>query len=150
MTVVRHQLSLRTLPVRAFDSRAQGFSPPLARQRSSCPPPSPNLVRTHPVENYQALTVLPASRMPPPARRAPNWSSEERGAHLEIPSSDNHTAAASQSTGRIAKAASYGCISRGTSHGLSLFLEASPWLESLTILRLRSSRSPCSGSLTTG
>ena len=35
---------------------AQGFSPPLARQRSSCPPPSPNLVRTHPiVEYYQAL-----------------------------------------------------------------------------------------------
>ena len=55
MTMVRHQLSLRNLPVRAFDSRAQGFSPPLARQRSSCPPPSPNLVRTHPIENYQAL-----------------------------------------------------------------------------------------------
>ena len=42
--------------VTACDSRAQGFSPPLARQRSSCPPPSPNLVRTHPiVEYYQAL-----------------------------------------------------------------------------------------------
>ena len=48
--------SLRNLPVQACDSRAQGFSPPLARQRSSCPPPSPNLVRTHPiVEYYQAL-----------------------------------------------------------------------------------------------
>ena len=56
MTVVRDQLSLRNLPVQACDSRAQGFSPPLARQRSSCPPPSPNLVRTHPiVEYYQAL-----------------------------------------------------------------------------------------------
>ena len=39
--VVRDQLFPQNLPVRAFDSRAQGFSPPLARQRSSCPPPSP-------------------------------------------------------------------------------------------------------------
>ena len=38
-----------------FDSRAQGFSLPLARRRSSCPPPSPNLVPTHPIEHYQAL-----------------------------------------------------------------------------------------------
>ena len=30
------------------DSRAQGFSTPLGRRRSSFPPPSPNLVRTHP------------------------------------------------------------------------------------------------------
>ena len=36
----------------AGDSRAQGFSPPLARRRSSCPPPSPNLVRTHPIDHY--------------------------------------------------------------------------------------------------
>ena len=50
---VRDQLFLRNLPVRAIDSRAQGFSPPLARQRSSCPPPSPNLLRTYPIENYQ-------------------------------------------------------------------------------------------------
>ena len=34
--------SLRNLPVCAFDSRAQGLSPPLARQRSSRPPPSPS------------------------------------------------------------------------------------------------------------
>ena len=34
---------------------AQGFSTPLARRRSSCPPPSPNLVRTHPIEHYRAL-----------------------------------------------------------------------------------------------
>ena len=53
MTVVRDQLFPQN---QACDSRAQGFSPPLARQRSSCPPPSPNLVRTHPiVEYYQAL-----------------------------------------------------------------------------------------------
>ena len=54
-TVVRNQFFLRKLPVRAFDSRAQRFSTPLARRRSSCPPPSPNLVRTHPIERYQAL-----------------------------------------------------------------------------------------------
>ena len=33
----------------------KGFSPPLARRRSSCPLPLPNLVRTHPIEHYQAL-----------------------------------------------------------------------------------------------
>ena len=42
----------KTSRFHAFDSRAQGFSPPLARQRSSCPPPSPNLVLTHPIEHY--------------------------------------------------------------------------------------------------
>ena len=55
MTVLEISFSLRNLPVQACDSRAQGFSPPLTRQRSSCPPPSPNLVRTHPIEYYQAL-----------------------------------------------------------------------------------------------
>ena len=43
---------LRNLPIRAFDSRAQGFSTRLARRRSSCPPPSTNLVRIHPVEEH--------------------------------------------------------------------------------------------------
>ena len=39
--------------------------------------------------------MLPASRVPPPSRRAPNWGSG-RGAHLGTPSSSaNHTAAAS-------------------------------------------------------
>ena len=61
--------SLRIFPVRAFDSRAQGFSTPLARRRSSCPPPSPNLVRTHQIERYKALrdsTLLSlACRHPP-------------------------------------------------------------------------------------
>ena len=70
--------SLRNLPVQACDSHAQGFSPPLARRRSSCPPPSPNLVRIHPTERYQALRdSAPASLVPPPSRRAPNWGSEE-------------------------------------------------------------------------
>ena len=47
--------SLRNLPVRAFNSRAQGFSTLLARRGSSCPPPSSNLVYTYPIERYQAL-----------------------------------------------------------------------------------------------
>ena len=51
--------SLRDLPVRDFDSRAQGFSTPLARRRSSCPPSSPNLVRAHPIERCCALSGFP-------------------------------------------------------------------------------------------
>ena len=91
----------------AFDSRAQGFSPPLARRRSSCPPPSPNLVRTYPIEHYQALcdSASCLSR----AATLPKGTKSEfgRGAHLGTPSSANHTAAASQQTGRIANAASW-------------------------------------------
>ena len=106
------QLSLRNFPVRAFDSRAQGFSPPLTRRRSSCPPPSPNLVRTHPIENYQALrdSAPCLSR----AATLPKATKLElgRGAHLKTPSSANHTAAASQPTGRVAKAASWLHLSR--------------------------------------
>ena len=112
MAVVRHQLSLRNLPVRAFGSRAQGFSPSLVRQRSSCPPPSPNLVRTHPIENYQALRDSAPSLSR--AATLPKGSKLElgRGAHLETPSSANHTAAASQPAGQIAKAASWLYLSR--------------------------------------
>ena len=78
MTVVRHQLFLRNLPVQACDSRAQRFSPPLARRRSSRPPPSPNLVRTHPIEHYQALRdrVLCLSRAAT-LPKGTNWGSEE-------------------------------------------------------------------------
>ena len=98
--------------VRGFDSRAQGCSPPLARQRSSCPPPSPNLVRTHLIENYQAL----CDSAPCLSRAAtlPRATKLElgRGAHLKTPSSANHTAAASQPTGRIAKTASWLHLSR--------------------------------------
>ena len=93
--------SLRNLPVHAFDSRGQGFSPPLARRRSSCPPPSPNLVRTHPIEHYQALrdSAPCLSR----AATLPKGTKLElgRGAHLGTPFSTNHTADASQPTGRI-------------------------------------------------
>ena len=92
--------SLRNLPVQACDSRAQGFSPPLARRRSSFPPPSPNLVRTHPIEHYQALRDDSA---PYRSRAAtlPNATELElgRGAHLGTPSSTNHTAAVSQPAG---------------------------------------------------
>ena len=108
MTVVRHQLSLRNLPVQACDSRAHGFSPSLARRRSSCPPPSLNLVRTHPIEHYQALR----DSTPCHSRAATLPKGTKlglgRGAHLGTPSSSaNHTAAASQPTGYIAKAASW-------------------------------------------
>ena len=104
--------SLTNLPVRAFGSSAQGFSPPLARQRSSCPPPSPNLVRTHPIEHYQAFrdSAPCLSR----AATLPKGTKLElgEGAHLGTPSSANHTAAASQPTGRITKTASWLHLSR--------------------------------------
>ena len=62
---------LRNLSVHTFDSLAQGFRPPLARRRSSCPPSSPNLVRQHPIDHYQALRdSLPlACRHPPEGRQ---------------------------------------------------------------------------------
>ena len=107
MTASDISFSLRNLPVRAFESRAQGFSPPLVRRRSSCPPPSPNLMRSHTIEHYQALrdSAPCLSR----AATLPKGTKLElgRGAHLRTPSSTNHTAAASQPTGRIAKAASW-------------------------------------------
>ena len=75
----RSAFSLRNLPFCAFDSRAQGFSVSLAHRQSNCPPPSPNLVRTHPI--YQAFRdSAPCPSRAPTSRRAPNWSSEE--AHL--------------------------------------------------------------------
>ena len=112
MTVFRYQVYLRNLPVRAFDSRAQGSSPPMARRRSSCPPPSANLVRTHPIENYQALRG--SSPCLSRAATLPKGTKLElgRGAHLGTPSSANHIATASQPTGRIAKAASWLHLSR--------------------------------------
>ena len=84
----------------------QGFSPPLARRRSNCPPPSPNLVRTSPIEYYQALRdsapCLSRAATPPKGTKL----ELKRGAHLGTPSLANHTAAASQPTGRTVKAAS--------------------------------------------
>ena len=112
MTMVRHSFSLRNLPVQACDSRAQGFSPPLARRRSSFPPPSPNLVRTHPIELYQALR----DSAPCLSRAATLSNGTKLGlgrvAHLGTPSSANHTAAASQPTGCITEAVSWLHLSR--------------------------------------
>ena len=99
--------SLRNLPVQACDSCAQGFSPPLARRRSSCPPPSSNLVRTHPIEHYQTLR----ERAPCLSRVATLPKGTKLvlgiGAHLGTPFSTNHTAVVSQPTGWIAMAASW-------------------------------------------
>ena len=108
MIVVRHQLfPLRNLPVQACDSRAQGSSPSLARRRSRCPPPSPNLVCTHPIEHYQALRdSAPCLSRAATLPKGPKLGLE-RGAHLGTPSSAKHTAAASQPTACIAKAASW-------------------------------------------
>ena len=90
---------LRNLPVRAFDSGAQGFSTLLTRRPSSCPPPSLNLVRTHLIERYQALRdSAPCLLRATTSRRPPNWSSEEVRTWETLPST-NHTVAASQRTG---------------------------------------------------
>ena len=85
--VVRLSFSLRNLPGRAFDSRAQGSSHPLGRQRSSCPAPSPNLVRTHLIDNYQALHG--SDECLSRAATLPKGTKLElgRGAHLGTPSS---------------------------------------------------------------
>ena len=65
----------------------RGPASPLARRRSSCPPPSPNLVRTHPIEHYQALrdSAPCLSR----AATLPKGTKLElvRGVHLGTPSS---------------------------------------------------------------
>ena len=107
-----HELLRNSHAISQHDSRAQGFSPPLARRRSSCSPPSPNLVRTNPIEHYQVLR----DRAPCLSRAAtlPKGTKLElgRGNHLGTPSSGNHTAAASHPTGRIAKAASWLHLSR--------------------------------------
>ena len=88
----------------AFPSKTSRFksgSPPLALapRRSSCLPPPPNLVRTHPIKHYQALR----DSAPCLSRAAtfPKGTKLElgRGAHLGTLSSANHTAAASQPTG---------------------------------------------------
>ena len=94
----RISFSLINLPVNDFDSRTQGFSTPLARRRSSCPPPSPNLMRTQPIERYQALrdSALCLLRATTPPERHQIGARKRRA--LGTPSSANHTAAASQPT----------------------------------------------------
>ena len=63
--------SLRHLPVRAFDFRAQSFSTILVYQRSSCSPRSPNLVRTQPKDRAFRDRV-PCLLRTTTSRRAPN------------------------------------------------------------------------------
>ena len=100
---------LGNLPVRALNYRTHAFSTSLTRRQSSCRPPSPNLVLTHPIERVtvrlrmlrrptkRSATVPPASRVPPPPgghhvgawTRRTGWTS----------SSTKQTAAASQPVG---------------------------------------------------
>ena len=70
------------------------------------------MVRTHLIENYQALRdsgpcLSHAATLPKATKLELG-----RGAHLKTPSSANHTAAASQPTDRIVKAASWLHLSR--------------------------------------
>ena len=62
----------------------------MARRRSSCPPPSPNLVRTHPIEYSQALrhSALCLSRSVTLSKGIKLELG--RSAHLGPPSSANH------------------------------------------------------------
>ena len=89
---------------------AQGFSTPLTRRRSSCPPPSPNFVLTHPTERATvrlrvlrarptrlSATVSLASRVPPPPEGHQTGARKRRTGWTL--SSSNQTAAASQPTG---------------------------------------------------
>ena len=110
---------LRNLPVRAaFDSRAQVFSTPLARQRSSCLPPSPNLVRTHPIERYHALRdSAPCLSRAATSRSAPNWSSEEARAWEHHPQPTTPPSRLSRSPESRRQPVS--CISRGWARSYS-------------------------------
>ena len=71
-------------PFAAPCARAQGFSPPLARQRSNCPPPSPNLVRTLPASSHKSRPKTFSFRGPcagvqiPRAERHWSWRSARR------------------------------------------------------------------------
>ena len=118
---------LRNLPVRAFDSRTQGFGTLLAHRRSSCSPPSPNPVLTYPIERatvraaapYQALcdsslflshatfnTIINTIIIPPEGKgtELELWK-DAPGEHHSQPTT-NQTTAASQLTAWIAKTAS--------------------------------------------
>ena len=75
--------------------RTRGFSLPVACRRSSCPPLSPNLVRTHPIEHHQALhdsiPCLSCAATPPEGhqigarkRRAPGNTILSRPCHRRV------------------------------------------------------------------
>ena len=102
--------SLRNLLVRAFDSHVQGFSTPLARRRSSCPPPSPNPVRIHLIERCCTLPGFPRQcPLPLACRHLPKGTKLElgRGAAGEHHPQPTTPGAASQPTGWIAKKVSW-------------------------------------------
>ena len=91
----------------AFPSETSRFALSILAHRGSPSPGSSTIERTHLIENYQALrdSTPCLSR----AATLPKATKLELGrdAHLKTPSSANRTAAASQPTGRIAKAASW-------------------------------------------
>ena len=112
MTVVRDQLFPQKPPGSRFRFSRTGVQPspgsstielPSAFAESGAYPPD----REPPGSPRQCSLPL-ACRHPPEGHKLELG----RGAHLKIPSSANHTAAASQPTGRIAKAASWLHLSR--------------------------------------
>ena len=99
MTVVRHQRSPQKPPGSSLSFSRTGVQPSPDSPTIELPPPSLNLVRTHPIEHYQALRdsapcLSRAATLPKGTKLGLG-----RGAHLGTPSSANHTAAASQPTG---------------------------------------------------
>ena len=114
MTVVRDQLFPQKPPGSRFRFSHTGVQPspgsstielPSAFAESGAYPPD----REPPGSPRQCSLPL-ACRHPPEGH--PTKLELGRGAHLKTPSSANHTAAASQPTGRIAKAASWLHLSR--------------------------------------
>ena len=109
MTMVRDQLFFpKKPPGSRFRFSRTGVQPSPGSSTIELPSAfAANLVRTHLIENYRALrdSAPCLSR----AATLPKATKLElgRGAHLKTPSSANHTAAASQPTGRFAKAASW-------------------------------------------
>ena len=120
-TVVRDQLFPQKPTGSSLWLLRTGVPTPLARRRSSCPPPSPNLARTHLIERCCALPGFPRLRPLPltfhhrpkdfikkrrwianksNAKTFVNISAYQIGARKRrtwwAPSSTNHTAVASQ------------------------------------------------------
>ena len=110
MTVVRDQLFPQKPPGSAFGSRGHGFSPPLAPielpsafAESGAYPPDRELPGSP-----RQCSLLLACRHPPEGHQI----GARKRRTPDTPSSANHTAAASQPTGRIAKATSWLHLSR--------------------------------------
>ena len=113
MTVVRDQLFPQKPPGSRFRFSRTGVQPSPGSSTIELPSTfAESGAYPHLIENHQALrdSAPCLSR----AATLPKATKLElgRGAHLKTPSSANHTAAASQPTGRIAKAASWLHLSR--------------------------------------